>query len=133
VEDNPADIALLEEVFYDSSLQYDFTAVRDGEAALQFLKKFKQQGGAMPQLILLDINLPKINGLEVLKRIKQHPETKQIPVILLTTSSSQKDIMAAYQNYANCYITKPGTLDSLWECARQIENFCLKFISLPNA
>jgi two-component system, chemotaxis family, response regulator Rcp1 len=132
VEDNPADVALLEEVFLDSMLQYDFSVVRDGEEALRYLKQKTQPATRLPHLILLDMNLPKINGLEVLKRIKHHPDTRQIPVILLTTSSSKTDILAAYQNYASCYITKPVTLDKLCDCVRQIEDFCLKYISLPN-
>lgn len=132
VEDSEGDILLTKEVFEDAKIVIKLDVVKDGKQALDFLNK---QGGYpdsdMPDLILLDINLPKKNGIDVLKYIKGNEAFKHIPVIMLTTSSSEKDIHMSYQNYANCYITKPVDIDSFMDVVTKIENFWISVVKLP--
>ena len=105
IEDNEGDILLTTEAFEDSKIAHHITAIRDGEQAISYFEDLtdKQE---MPHLVLLDINLPKVNGHEVLTYIKSNEKYKSIPVIMLTTSSAEKDILQSYKNHANCYITK---------------------------
>ena len=106
----------------------------DGMEALRFLKKEPPfRGQDSPDLILLDINLPKMDGTELLGIIKNDPLLKRIPVIMLTTSSSEKDIMTSYNNYANCYITKPVDLDRFMDVVRTIEDFWISIVKLPKS
>ena len=93
--------------------------------------KGSKEGSDIPDLILLDINLPKMDGKEVLSIIKNDPDLKRIPVIMLTTSSSEKDILASYDNHANCYITKPVDLDQFMDVVRTIEDFWISIVKLP--
>ena len=112
VEDNEGDVILTLEALKQAKLRNKISVVRDGEQALSFLyKEGKYQSEESPHLILLDINLPKVDGKEVLARIKNDPYLKKIPVVILTTSSSEKDILEAYNNHANCYVTKPVDLN----------------------
>jgi chemotaxis family two-component system response regulator Rcp1 len=108
--------------------------VQDGEEALAVLRR---EGAAArtprPDLILLDLHMPRMGGLEVLAEIKTHPQWRQIPVVILTTSTAEKDILAAYDRHANCYITKPDDLAQLTEAVRSIEDFWLGVVHLPAA
>ena len=132
VEDNPADVGLVQEAFQDGRLQYDLSVASDGVAALEFLKRSGQFAGASePDLILLDLNLPKKDGREVLAEIKEDPHLREIPVIVLTTSDDEADVHRAYGLHANCYLTKPVDFDDFMRKVRSIEDFWLTFVRLP--
>ena len=132
VEDNEGDVVLTLEASKEAKLSNRISVVRDGEEALQFLfKEGTHKEAESPQLILLDINLPGMDGKEVLFRIKTHPDLKRIPVVVLTTSSSEKDIYEAYDNHANCYITKPIDLDKFIDVIHTIEDFWISIVQLP--
>jgi chemotaxis family two-component system response regulator Rcp1 len=131
VDDNEGDILLTREALGEARIINKISIAYDGMQAIDLLKKATGAGGDMPDLILLDINLPKMNGTEVLSIIKTDPELKRIPVIMLTTSSSEKDILASYDNYANCYITKPVDLDRFMDVVRTIEDFWISIVKLP--
>jgi len=120
VEDNPVDIDLTLRAFKKNNLTNNIEIARDGEEAMNWIKKW-DEGAAVPIVILLDLNLPRYSGLEVLKEIKSHPEYKTIPVIILTTSDESSDIRTAYELGANSYIVKPVELDKFIEVAAQIE------------
>src|ERR1700744_3610131 len=130
VDDNEGDILLTKEALADARIVNKISIAYDGIAAINFLRKTAQTP-SMPDLILLDINLPKMDGTEVLALVKNDPELKRIPVIMLTTSSAEKDILASYDNYANCYITKPVDLDRFMDVVRTIEDFWISIVKLP--
>ena len=130
VDDNEGDILLTREALDDARIVNKISIAYDGLEAIRFLKK-QPVGRDTPDLILLDINLPKMNGTEVLAIIKNDPELKRIPVIMLTTSSAEKDILASYDNHANCYITKPVDLDRFMAVVRTIEDFWISIVKLP--
>ncbi len=132
VEDNEGDILLTKEAFEDAKLLTRLSVVRDGKEAVDFLNKhgaFKEV--ETPDLLLLDVNLPKKNGHEVLKFIKEDENLKHIPVIMFTTSSSEKDINLSYQNHANCYITKPVDVNDFLSVITKVENFWISVVNLP--
>ncbi|WP_290795085.1 response regulator [Flavihumibacter sp. UBA7668] len=133
VEDNEGDILLTMEALEEGKLVNKISIARDGKEAIDFLQK-KEQFTAehAPDLILLDVNLPKKNGHEVLQFIKNTNEFKHIPVIMLTTSSSYKDINVSYTNHANCYITKPVEVEEFFKVVVQIENFWVNVVKLPS-
>ena len=132
VEDNEGDIYLTLEAFKDGKFKNSISVVRDGAEALQYLlKEGKHQEAETPDLILLDINLPKMDGKEVLKVIKNHEALKSIPVIMLTTSSSETDIIDSYNGHANCYVVKPVKLETFLSVVRTIENFWISIVTLP--
>jgi two-component system, chemotaxis family, response regulator Rcp1 len=131
VDDNEGDILLTREALEEARIINRISIAYDGMQAIDLLKKAARVAGDMPDLILLDINLPKMNGTEVLSIIKTDPDLKRIPVIMLTTSSSEKDILASYENYANCYITKPVDLDRFMDVVRTIEDFWISIVKLP--
>ena len=132
VEDNPGDVRLIREVFGEASLRHHLNVVMDGEAALDFLgKKGSFSGVLKPDLVLLDLNLPKKNGLHVLKEIKCDRLLRRIPVVVLSSSNAEKDILAGYELHANAYITKPGNLDQFVEAILSIKDFWLEIASLP--
>ena len=132
VEDNPGDIRLTKEVLKEGKIQNTLSVVMDGEEALLYLKKEAQYKNAVtPDLILLDLNLPKKDGREVLSIIKRDPTLVCIPVIILTTSAAEKDILTTYSNHANCYITKPVDFSQFITVVRAIENFWLTIVKLP--
>jgi CheY-like chemotaxis protein len=132
VEDNEGDILLIEEAFEEGKLNTDLSKVRDGEKAIQFLKKQGEfSDEKTPDLVILDINLPRKNGHEVLRFIKNSAEYKHIPVIMLTTSSSEKDVLKSYKEHANCYITKPLGADEFIKAVTGIEIFWLQLVKLP--
>jgi len=120
VEDNPVDLDLTLRAFAQQNLTNHIQVARDGEEALAFIPKW-EKGEPLPVVILLDLKLPKVNGLEVLQIIKNHPAFKTIPVVILTTSEESADVKSAYQLGANSYIVKPVDFDKFIEVARQIE------------
>lgn len=131
VEDNEGDIVLTLEAFEESKLMNKLSVVRNGKEALDFVfKKGEFAGAEVPDIILLDINLPLRNGIEVLQEIKGDERVKHIPVIMLTTSSSEMDIAQSYQHHANCYITKPVEVGKFLEAISVIEHFWLQIVSL---
>ena len=132
VEDNEGDILLTKEAFEDAKLLTRLSVVRDGKEAVDFLNKHGAfQEVETPDLLLLDVNLPKKNGHEVLKFIKEDENLKHIPVIMFTTSSSEKDINLSYQNHANCYITKPVDVNDFLSVITKVENFWISVVNLP--
>ncbi|HEY0669901.1 MAG TPA: response regulator [Sphingobacteriaceae bacterium] len=132
VEDNEGDVLLTTDALYEGKISNTIAVVRDGWQAIQFLKKNDPYTTAItPDLVLLDVNLPKMNGHEVLKVIKSSEELKHIPVIMLTTSSSESDIMKSYQNYVNCYITKPVDTEDFMKVISSIEDFWISIVQLP--
>ncbi|KRE49883.1 response regulator [Paenibacillus sp. Soil724D2] len=132
VEDNPGDIRLIVEVLKEGKINNNLSVVEDGEEALAYLRREgSYQEAIVPDIILLDLNLPKINGTEVLAEIKKDPQLKYIPVIILTTSEAEQDILRAYDLHANCYITKPVNLEQFLTVVRSIENFWLTLVKLP--
>ncbi len=132
VEDNPGDIRLTKEAFKDGRIKNELNVVMDGEEAILYLKKKdKYTNVGTPDIILLDLNLPKKDGREVLAEIKSDPELKCIPVIILTTSSAQSDILNTYSHHANCYIMKPVDFNQFINVIRTIENFWLTIVKLP--
>jgi CheY-like chemotaxis protein len=133
VEDNEGDIFLTKEALEEGKLVNKISVARDGKEAIDFLEKSGRfESVETPDLILLDVNLPKKNGHEVLQYIKSSDAHKHIPVIMLTTSSSSKDIHASYVNHANCYITKPVEVDEFFKVVLQIENFWINIVKLPS-
>ena len=132
VEDNEGDIILTMEALNEGKVTNKISVVRDGEQAMRFLNKEGDYHDAeRPDLILLDINLPRVDGKEVLTYVKNNSVLKAIPVVMLTTSSSEKDILESYRNYANCYITKPVDLNKFFEVVQKIENFWISIVHLP--
>ena len=132
VEDNPADARLTREVLADSKLTLDVREVRDGEAAIEALRKASAtEGGRLPDLILLDLNLPRMDGREVLAEVKNHSVWKSIPVVVLTSSKAEKDIVQSYQLHANCYITKPIDLIQMQEIVQNLKDFWFTVVRLP--
>lgn len=132
VEDNEGDVVLTKEALSSGRIKNKISVVRDGEEALDFVHKRNQYANAeRPDLILLDINLPKIDGLEVLTEIKNDAELKAIPVVMLTTSSAERDIVNSYRNHANCYITKPVDLEKFLDIVHAIEDYWISIVKLP--
>lgn len=132
VEDNEGDILLTTEAFEEAKILITLSIVRDGKEAIDFLdKEGKYSNADMPDMLLLDVNLPKKNGHEVLQYIKGNESLKHIPVIMLTTSSSPKDINLSYSNYASCFITKPVDVNEFIKVIATIENFWISIVKLP--
>ena len=132
VEDNPGDIRLTQEAFKDGKLLNKLHVVEDGMEALAFLnREGKYTDAPRPELILLDLNLPRKDGRDVLAEIKVDRDLKRIPVVILTTSRSEEDILRSYDLNANCYITKPVELDKFIEIVKSIEDFWLTIVKLP--
>lgn len=134
VEDNPGDIRLTKEAFKEGKLRNHLNVVEDGVEAISFLKKEGQYADApRPDLILLDLNLPKKDGREVLSEIKVDKNLKRIPVVILTTSKAEEDILKTYNHHANCYITKPVDMDQFINVVKYIEDFWFTIVRLPAA
>ncbi len=132
IEDNPGDVRLTQEAFKEGRVLVNLTVAQDGVEALEVLNRIGKHGDKVrPDLILLDLNLPKKNGREVLLEIKADEELKRIPVIVMTTSKAEQDIHRAYNLNANCYITKPVELDEFLNVVRSIEDFWLTIVTLP--
>ncbi len=133
VEDNPGDIRLTQEALKESKMDINLDVVTDGEQAIDFLmKRNKFSEVARPNIVLLDLNLPKKNGIEVLKEIKADDSLKRIPVIVLTTSDADHDIVKAYSLHANCYILKPVDFDDFTKVIQLIELFWFNTAKLSN-
>ncbi len=132
VEDNPGDVRLTEEALKDGRLRNNLFVVEDGVEAIAFLRRQgKYAQVPRPDLVLLDLNLPKKSGREVLAEIKADEELKSIPVVMLTISKAEEDILRAYNLHVNCYITKPIDLDRFMEVVKTIEDFWLTIVKLP--
>ena len=133
VEDNEGDILLTKEALHQVRLVNTISVAKDGKEAVSYMEKIAPYtNSVIPDIILLDINLPKMNGHEVLKHLKTNNEFKHIPVLMFTTSSAEKDILESYKNYANCYITKPVEVDDFLSVIQSIENFWISVIQLPH-
>ena len=132
VEDNEGDILLITEALKEGDFVKKLDVVKDGWEAINYLlKKENYSQGSLPELILLDINLPKLNGYEVLKKIKTRESLKQIPVIILSTSSSPEDIKNSYGNFANCFISKPVDANDFLRLVSSIKEFWTSVVQLP--
>jgi CheY-like chemotaxis protein len=132
VEDSPGDVRLTQEALRDSKLINNLSVVSDGVQAMTFLRKQGAYSDApRPDLILLDLNLPKKDGREVLKEIKSDPNLLRIPVVILTTSNNEKDILTTYNLHANCYITKPVDFNQFITVVKSIEHFWFSIVKLP--
>jgi len=132
VEDNPGDVRLTEEAFHDAAINNDLHVVRDGQAALDFLFQVRDYEDApRPDLVLLDLNLPKVDGMEVLEDVKQDPDLCRIPVIILTGSEAEEDIVESYENHSNAYLTKPIDPDEFVTLVQSFEQFWLTLVELP--
>ena len=132
IEDNPGDARLIQEVLKERKLKNNLTVVFDGVEATDYLfKRNNHVNARRPDLIILDLNLPKKNGKEVLFDIKTNEDLKSIPVIILTTSKAEEDIIKTYNLHANCYLVKPLNLNDFFETVKSIENFWLSLVKLP--
>lgn len=132
VEDNPGDARLTIEAMRAAKLRNRMHVVEDGVEAMQFLRRLGPFGAVpRPDLVLLDLNLPKMDGREVLAELKADPDLKRIPVVVLTTSESEEDVLRAYNLHANCYVTKPVDFDQFMSVVRQIDSFWIKVVTLP--
>jgi len=134
VEDLHEDAALTMDTLREGRIRNNVTRVEDGVQAIEFLRRINGYAGApRPDLILLDLQLPRMNGREVLAEIKSDPKLKRIPVVIMTSSSAEKDIFESYNLHANCYVTKPVELDDFIAAVRKIEDFWLTIVKLPAA
>ena len=132
VEDSPGDVRLTREAFNDAKMHIDLHVASDGAEAMAFLRREgKYVDVPRPDLILLDLNLPKKSGREVLEEIKEDPTLMSIPVVILTTSASEQDVLRSYLLHANCFITKPVDLDGFLKVVTSIDNFWLSVVKLP--
>jgi len=132
VEDNPGDVRLTVEALKEAKVRNELYVVGDGVAALAFLRREGEYASApRPDLILLDLNLPKKDGREVLAEIKGDPDLRRIPVVILTVSQAEEDILRSYDLHANCYVTKPVGLDQFLNIVESIEDFWLTIVQLP--
>jgi two-component system, chemotaxis family, response regulator Rcp1 len=133
VEDNPGDARLTEEALKEGKVRNNLHIARDGVEAMAFLRREgKHKDEPRPDLVLLDLNLPRKDGREVLAEMKEHPELKLIPVVVLTTSEAEQDVLRTYELCANCYITKPVDLEKFMTIVRGIEDFWLTIVRLPS-
>lgn len=133
VEDNPGDVRLTEEALREGKVKNRLHVARDGVEAIEFLRRQGKHAGApRPDLVLLDLNLPRKDGREVLSEIKNDPELKTLPVVVLTTSSAEADILKTYSLHANCYIQKPVDLDQFVQVVKSIDDFWLTIVRLPS-
>lgn len=132
VEDNPGDVELTEDALRRSKMATEISVMTDGEDAMAFLRqRCDPAGEPLPDLVLLDLNLPKKDGMEVLREIRQDPELKHIPIVILTTSEAEKDILTSYQLGANCFISKPVDLNEFRKVVESIDDFWFTIVKLP--
>ncbi len=133
VEDDPGDELITREAFEHNKLKNNLHVAHDGEEGLDFLYRRGEFADApRPDLILLDLNLPKYDGRQLLEKVKSDPELSQIPVVVLTTSSAEEDILRSYKLHANAYVTKPVDLDQFMKAVRQIDEFFVQVVRLPS-
>jgi two-component system, chemotaxis family, response regulator Rcp1 len=134
VEDNPGDARLTMEALKEGKFHNQLAHVTDGVEALAYLRKQgKYQGAIRPDLILLDLNMPRKDGRETLEEVKSDPDLRRIPVVILTTSKAEEDIFRSYDLHANCYITKPVKLAQFFDVVRNVEDFWMTIVRLPPA
>jgi len=135
IEDNPGDIRLLEKALTKMTIKYNLEVITDGEEAIDYLqdKAAKSDPVISPDFIILDLNLPRQSGGDVLQTIKNHPKLLHIPVMILTSSESQKDILACYQAHANSYVVKPMNINEFFSITQSIENFWFKSNQSPTS
>ncbi|MBI2911413.1 MAG: response regulator [Chloroflexi bacterium] len=132
VEDNPGDVRLTREALKEGKVRNRMSVARDGAEAMAFLRQEGEYADApRPHLILLDLNLPGKDGREVLEEIKADPDLMRIPIVVLTTSRAEQDILRSYELHANCYVTKPVDLDQFIKVVQAIEDFWLSIVTLP--
>ena len=132
VEDNPGDVRLTQEAMRDAKVLNRLNVVPDGVTALEYLRKESRYANAVcPDVILLDLNLPRMDGRELLAIIKGDNNLKRIPVVVLTTSAAEEDVLRAYNLHANCYVTKPVELDQFIEVVKSIDSFWFSIVNLP--
>jgi CheY-like chemotaxis protein len=132
VEDNPGDVRLTVEALREAKVRNNLNVASDGVEAMEFLRRVGDHANApLPDLVLLDLNLPRKDGREVLQEIKTDPELTLIPVVVLTTSQAEQDVLRSYQLHANAYVTKPVDLDQFLQVVRSIESFWLEIVRLP--
>lgn len=134
VEDNPGDVRLTREALRDVKIRNSLSVVEDGVEAMQFLRREGPYVDApRPDIVLLDLNLPRMDGMEVLAEIKADPDLKSIPVVVLTTSQADEDILRSYKLNANCYVSKPVDFDQFIRVVQSIEDFWLTIVKLPKS
>jgi chemotaxis family two-component system response regulator Rcp1 len=134
VEDNPGDVLLTEEALQEGKISNRLHVVGDGAEALEFLRnEGKHRDAPVPDLVLLDLNLPKMSGSEVLATMKEDPRLRRIPVVVLTTSKAEEDVCRSYDLHANCYVTKPVDFDRFATVIRSVEEFWISIVRLPRA
>jgi two-component system response regulator len=132
IEDDPGDVLITREAFEHNKLKNNLHVAHDGEEGLDYLyRRGAHQDALRPDLILLDLNLPKYDGRQLLEKIKSDPDLARIPVVVLTTSSAEEDILRSYQLHANAYVTKPVDLDQFMGAVRQIDEFFVQVVRLP--
>ena len=132
VEDDPGDVLMTREAFADHDLDNTLHVVGDGVEALQFLRREGAHADApTPDLVLLDLNLPRMDGREVLAELKADPELRRIPVVVLTTSEAEEDVLRSYSLHANAYVTKPVDFDRFVQVVQQIDDFFVSVVRLP--
>lgn len=133
VEDDPGDVLMTREAFEDNKVANNLYVVNDGVMAMEFLRKEGQYVDApTPDLVLLDLNLPRMDGREVLAALKEDPELRRIPVVVLTTSEAEEDVLRSYSLHANAYVTKPVDFSRFIEVVRQIDEFFVTVVRLPS-
>lgn len=132
IDDNPDDVDLTQEALREAKVLVDLFVAEDGAEGLDFLyRRGKYVGAPKPDLVLLDLNLPKVSGHEILAQIKLDDQLKQIPVVILTTSETEEDILQAYEHHANSYVTKPVDLEQFIKVVKTIDDFWLTVVRLP--
>lgn len=132
VEDDPGDVLMIREAFEENKVRNELHHVPDGVEAIRFLRgEDEHAGAARPDLVLLDLNLPRKDGREVLQEIKDDPKLRRIPVVVLTTSEAEEDILRSYDLHANAYVTKPVDFDRFLEVVKQIDDFFVTVVKLP--
>lgn len=133
VEDNPGDVVLTQVAFHNAKVANALHVVPDGESALRFLRNEGEfRGRRRPDLVLLDLNLPGLSGQEVLAQLKADPDLRTIPVVVLTSSSDERDVLRSYSNHANAYVTKPVDLTKLVELVTRLDGFWFSVVRLPS-
>ncbi|MBV9722541.1 MAG: response regulator [Mycobacterium sp.] len=133
IEDDPGDELITREVFKDNKFHNTLNVARDGQEGLDYLyQRGAYRDAPQPDLILLDLNLPKYDGRQLLEKIKTDPDLCHIPVVVLTTSSAEQDILRSYRLHANAYVTKPVDLDQFMHAVRQIDEFFVQVVRLPH-
>jgi CheY-like chemotaxis protein len=132
VEDDPGDVLMTREAFEEHKVRNRLNVVSDGADALAYVRRQGEFADAIrPDLILLDLNLPKCDGREVLKEMKNDPDLREIPIVVLTTSSAESDVLASYQLHANAYVTKPVDFERFISAVKQIDDFFVSLVKLP--